>query len=230
MVNYEENIGINIRTVRLEKGLSQEALASECGFSNTTLSAYENGRKTPNLKTIAKIAKQLNVSIERLYYGDENIAFITAAPDEGKKIVNSIYYLWKEDIISYYDNYISSTNFQDYCQDREPKGAYLQLYKFRNPIKRLILALNEFQHNKDTYPDQEKYLELILASVATEINNNIEQERRFLEKKRMEKLKWHFLYPSKLININKTASQMVEEEYNSFASYCELAGIKGSVD
>ena len=31
-------------------------------------------------------------------------------------------------------------------------------------------------------------------------------------------------------NGGKFVSQMVEEEYNSFASYCELAGIKGYVD
>ena len=85
MVRYEDSIGKNIKAVRLERELSQETLANACGFSNTTLSAYENGRKLPNLITIAKIAKQLNVSIERLYYGDENSAFIISAPDEGKK-------------------------------------------------------------------------------------------------------------------------------------------------
>ena len=75
-MNYDDNIGKNIREVRLEKGFSQEELARNCGFSNTTLSAYENRRKIPNLTTIAKIAKELDVTIERLYYGDENISFI----------------------------------------------------------------------------------------------------------------------------------------------------------
>ena len=87
MDKYEKNIGSNIREVRLERKLSQEKLADMCDFSNTTLSAYENSRKIPNLTTIAKIAKQLNVSIERLYYGDENSAFINSEPNEGKKIV-----------------------------------------------------------------------------------------------------------------------------------------------
>lgn len=91
MNKLEEGIGKNIREVRLEHGLSQETLAEKCGFSNTTLSAYENSRKIPNLTTIAKIAKQLNVRIERLYYGDENSSFIESESDDGKKIVNSIY-------------------------------------------------------------------------------------------------------------------------------------------
>ena len=182
-MNYEEMIGKNIREVRLERGLSQESLANACGFSNTTLSAYENGRKMPNLITIAKIAKQLKISIERLYYGDENNAFIISAPNEGRKIVNSIYFLWKEGIISYVENYINGVEVQDYHQLKEPRGIYLHLDKYSNPIKRLIVSLNEFQLKRDTYLDQEKYLELLLSSVATEINNDIELERQCLEKK-----------------------------------------------
>lgn len=180
MVRYEDSIGKNIKAVRLERELSQETLANACGFSNTTLSAYENGRKLPNLITIAKIAKQLNVSIERLYYGDENSAFINSAPDEGKKIVNSIYYLWRTGIISYYDNYFSGMELQDYHQAKEPHGIYLHLDKFGGPIKRLIQSLNEFNGKRETYSDPEKYLDLLLSSVATEINNTIKESEKIL--------------------------------------------------
>ena len=41
MENYEELIGKNIKEVRQSRGLSQEVLSDMCGFSNTTLSAYE---------------------------------------------------------------------------------------------------------------------------------------------------------------------------------------------
>lgn len=184
MDNYEAMIGKNIKDVRNQRELSQEALATACGFSNTTLSAYENGRKIPNLVTIAKIAKQLNVSIERLYYGDENNAFIISAPDEGKKIVNSVYYLWQTGVISYYENYINGAEPYDYGQSKGTKGVYIYLQKFALQIKRLILSLNEFQAKKDTYPDQDKYLEFLLSSVATEINNEIEHDKAELEKKK----------------------------------------------
>lgn len=42
-MNYEEHIGENIKSVRLSQGLSQQALADKCDFSNTILSQYENG-------------------------------------------------------------------------------------------------------------------------------------------------------------------------------------------
>ncbi|MDO4393735.1 MAG: helix-turn-helix transcriptional regulator [Bacillota bacterium] len=133
-MSFEDLIGNNIREVRLERGLSQEALANACDFSNTTLSAYENGRKIPSLVTIAKIAKQLNVSIERLYYGDENNAFIISAPDEGRKIVNSIFLLWEQGVISYYRNYNSDMDVQTYHKLEEPKGVFLHLDDYSDQI------------------------------------------------------------------------------------------------
>lgn len=192
MNNYEKNIGKNIREVRNERGLSQEKLAERCNISNTTLSMYENSKKIPSLSTIAKIAKSLGVSIERLYYGDENSSFINSEPDLGKKIVNSIYFLWEAGIIEYYENYMSGgmgmAMFDSGCE-REPVGLMLNIMKHAASIRRLVHSLNEYRKNKDTYPEPEKYLEMLLASVATEINNEEEEYKRSLEliKERDEK-------------------------------------------
>ena len=171
MDNLEKNIGNNIKEVRLSKGLSQEALAERCKFSNTTLSAYENGRKNPGLATTAKIAKALNVSIERLYYGDENNAFIKVEPDKGKKIVNAICYLWAEDVISYYENLFAGMPMNEYISVDNPKGFYLAINKYELPIKRLINSLNELKRNYSTYADPDTYIEMLKSSVAAEINN-----------------------------------------------------------
>lgn len=170
MDKYEKNIGKHIREVRLERGLSQERLADMCDFSNTTLSAYENSRKIPNLSTIAKIAKQLNVSVERLYYGDENSAFINSEPDVGRKIVNSIYFLWESRVIDYFENYISHGSFANIANNDSLQGAYLFVYNYAGPIKRFINSLNEFRNKAETYSDPEQYLEMLKTSVATEIN------------------------------------------------------------
>jgi transcriptional regulator with XRE-family HTH domain len=174
MNSCEELIGKNIKEVRKKTGLSQEMLAMACGFSNTTLSAYENGRKIPNLITIAKIAKELKVSIERLYYGDENSAFINSESDEGKKIVNAIYYLWETGTISYHEKIAHDMEYYDIVKENEKLGVYLYINRFGSQIKRLILSLNEFKIKRETYSDPDKYLEILLSSVATEINNEIE--------------------------------------------------------
>ena len=176
MENYEAYIGKNIKEVRLGLGYSQEKLAKMCDFSNSTLSAYENSKKTPNLITIAKISKALGVSIERLYYGDENISFINAAPDAGRKIVNCIFVLWSLGVIQYREFFTGPMGY-DYPEREKRNGFFLEIERYPSSIKRLVVSLNEFQRNIETYDEPEKYIEMLLSSVATEINKEIDDRK-----------------------------------------------------
>jgi len=184
MENYEEYIGKNIKEVRLEKNLSQQAVADRCGFANTVLSAYENNKKTPNLITIATIARALDVSIERLYYGDDNNAFINSVSDDGRKIVNSIYLLWELGVISYFENY--THDMYEYSDNMKPAGLFLHIVDYSTQIKRFINSLNEFERIKETYPEPEKYLEMLKVSIATEINNQIKAQKEAEEKRELD--------------------------------------------
>ena len=150
--------------------------AERCEFSNTTLSAYENGRKIPSLNTIACIAKQLNVNIERLYYGDESIAFIKSEPDEGMKIVNSIYLLWDLGVICYYENFRKEDDGCIGGMLKNIQGTFLRINKYSVPIKRFLNSLEEFKRNEETYFEPDKYLNMLKASVAKEINNLIQRD------------------------------------------------------
>ena len=167
MLNYEDKIGANIRQVREKAKLSQSKLADKCGFSNTVLSNYETGKKIPSLQSIAKIAKQLNVTIDRLYYGDEAEAFITSAPDIGRKVVNAVYLLWEQGVVSL-NNYFMGPPHND-----GNKSNYLALYvyKYSEQIQRLITSLDEYKEKRNTFDDPDQYLELILSSGANEINS-----------------------------------------------------------
>ncbi len=173
-MKYEDQIGKNIKTIRNLKGLTQQNLADKCGFSNTTLSAYENGNKKPSLDTIATIAKELGVSIERLYYGDESSSFINSAPNTGRKIVNSFYFLWEQEVISYNQGIISSKTQANY-EKNTPMILYI--HKYPIAISRLLTHLNEFKLKKTTFSDAEGYLEMLLSSVAEEINSEICREK-----------------------------------------------------
>lgn len=44
-----------IEQARLAAGLTQQAMAQQAGTSRTTLSAYERGRKSPNLETVERL-------------------------------------------------------------------------------------------------------------------------------------------------------------------------------
>ena len=168
--NYEQVIGKNIKKERTAKGWSQTELGNRCQIANTVISAYENGKKVPGLNSVARIAKELSVTVDRLCYGDENEAFINSAPDTGQKIVNAIIYLWKEGVIEYEESLFQGMPFDEYIQVDNPRGFFLEIKKYELPIKRLINSLNQFYNNFDTYSEPGKYIELLKVSVANEIN------------------------------------------------------------
>lgn len=185
MVNYDEHIGVNIRNARKKAGISQSKLADKCNLSNTMLSNYETGKIVPSLTTLAKIAKQLNVTIDRLYYGDETEAFITSETNKGRKIVNAVYYLWEIGLVSFYAGYYSSGYGAN--QSDGPTGWYLSIREYIPQIQRLITQLDEYKKNKGTYDEPEKYLEFMLSSVANEING-VDVSRVSMEAKKQELL------------------------------------------
>jgi transcriptional regulator with XRE-family HTH domain len=55
-------VGRNVRKIRVEKGLGQEALAAASGFSQQYLSDLERGLRNPTIITIYEIATALGVS------------------------------------------------------------------------------------------------------------------------------------------------------------------------
>lgn len=67
MSTQENVLAKNLRTLREQKGLSQDRLAKLADLANNTIIKIEQGEnKNPTLETLKKIAKALEVSIEEL--------------------------------------------------------------------------------------------------------------------------------------------------------------------
>ena len=54
-------IGQTIKTLRKEKGVSQEVLSGFAGIARTHLTMIENGTKQANFETLCKIATALEI-------------------------------------------------------------------------------------------------------------------------------------------------------------------------
>lgn len=65
-MDIRRQVGLNLRKYRDELGLSQEALAFECGLHRTYVSGVERGVRNPTVTVLAKIAKALKVPPSQL--------------------------------------------------------------------------------------------------------------------------------------------------------------------
>lgn len=77
------DLGKKIKAARKNAGLTQAQLAEKCGFAPVTIQQYENGKREPRLKAMAKISSVLSVDmasfvsdkpVETISYNDEHIS------------------------------------------------------------------------------------------------------------------------------------------------------------
>jgi len=62
----EQAFGLAVRRTRLERGLSQQALADKSGYHRTYIGLLEHGQKSPSLRTIFNIAATLQVNASEI--------------------------------------------------------------------------------------------------------------------------------------------------------------------
>ena len=65
-MDIRRQVGLNVRRYRLEKGLSQEGLAHECGLHRTYISGVERGIRNPTVLVLQHIATALDIAASRL--------------------------------------------------------------------------------------------------------------------------------------------------------------------
>lgn len=63
------DIGKNIKSIRLSRKMTQEALAEALFVTRQTVSNYENGKSRPDLDMLLKIAEVLSTDVNAVIYG-----------------------------------------------------------------------------------------------------------------------------------------------------------------
>lgn len=82
------HLGLAIKQVRNQMGLSQEDLSSRTSISQTSISQIENGIKSPSKKTLNKICEVLEIPVAVLYIiGIQD----SDVPPSRKKMFDALY-------------------------------------------------------------------------------------------------------------------------------------------
>jgi len=119
--DFIDNIGEAIKKARENKRFSQKELAAAIEVDPTQYNRIELGKSIPTLKTIAKLAKALDVTIDSLISGEQDfqeveikdkslfdkVRLIDALPDDEKNIV-----------IKVIDLALSKKKFKDFFQQQ----------------------------------------------------------------------------------------------------------------
>ncbi len=58
------DVSHGIRMAREKAALTQDQAAIKSGLSKSTIANYENGRRSPRLKELEKMAKAYNIEVE----------------------------------------------------------------------------------------------------------------------------------------------------------------------
>lgn len=58
---------MNLKEIRLNRGLTQTEVAKKLGIAQVTYCNYENGNRNPDVCTLMKLSDVFNVSIDELF-------------------------------------------------------------------------------------------------------------------------------------------------------------------
>ncbi|MBQ4254629.1 MAG: helix-turn-helix transcriptional regulator [Bacilli bacterium] len=159
-------LGKRIKSAREKLNMSQFSLYEKTGISTTQISAYENGKKSLGLQTLAKIASALGLSLDELYYGSASSKPISASANKGELIVNCIYALYEEGVI----RPLIRQEVNEYVGMGAEYYYRIGFSEFVDVLDDLVRKLKDFQDNKDNYPDPDSFKNQLLAAAAKQIN------------------------------------------------------------
>ena len=66
-LTWQIKLGEKIRTIRINKNMTQNELAIECDFEKASMSRIESGKSNTTIRTLCKICRALDIHIVELF-------------------------------------------------------------------------------------------------------------------------------------------------------------------
>lgn len=84
----EPNVGLQIRRIRVQKGLSLRGLAEQCGMSANAISLIERGENSPTVSSLHLLAIALEVPITDFFFIEAVQSAVYVKKDRGMRYRN----------------------------------------------------------------------------------------------------------------------------------------------
>ena len=62
---------IGLRNIRRQRKLNQQKVAMDLNISREALSYYENGKRSPDVDMLVKLARYFGVSVDYIIFGED---------------------------------------------------------------------------------------------------------------------------------------------------------------
>lgn len=86
----KKQIGLRVKSLRAEKGMSQEALADMLKLDRSTLSKIENGEITPTARALFELKRIFSISTDWLLTGSGSREPLTSDDKEVNEMFNAV--------------------------------------------------------------------------------------------------------------------------------------------
>lgn len=126
----ETKLGARLRSLRHERGLTQDALASQLGVTYQAVSKWENNTTMPDVAMLPQLAMVLGVTIDALFSVDRT--------DEIRRVDLILQQSILSDEQFSYAARVLDAILRDDPDDMDAKKRYLRLYLLRRHSDRLV--------------------------------------------------------------------------------------------
>lgn len=209
----KEYFGERLRSLRCEKGLSQDALSKDLGISKGALCYYENCDRTPDIAILDKVAKYFNVSLDYLMGYTENkttdvnlknMCEYTGLSEEAIKLLNL-------DIVKMGDYFFNEQNIED--DEKE-------LFALRKEISNAIIQSGFYFDIVKSMADLETFSKQYLSLKEKTGSLTVEDMSKIAEKLEIDFVIFVNLVCSK--NKNKKIKKKPRYNYDELEENCDL--------
>lgn len=165
-------IGKRIQTIRKKTKMTQQELSKRTDISTTVISSYENGKRNIGLQSLAKIAIALKCTMDELFFGSKESRPINSSCNIGELIVNCLYALYENRVVGIITKEYEGGFVPGFSQYIDTIG----FVEHQDILKDMIDKLEDFESNKEDYPDPESFKKQILAYSSSRINKNLKSK------------------------------------------------------